>query len=247
MTPFLKDRFMQKPLLLLLTALTIMFSACKDVTEDYPLELGVEYFPLEVGKWLVYEADSVIYNGFTGYVDTVNFFIRENVESEFTDNEGRQAYRIERSYRQNENEDWQLKDIWYAVNDSQYAERVEENVRFLKLVFPITLNKTWKGNTYIDVNDSDLSYFADWDYQITNTNSTYQFGNINISNTVDVLQNDFETFIEKSYAKETYAKGVGLVFKELWQLETQDLGNPVPWPNKAEEGFTYRQRLIEHN
>lgn len=238
---------MQKPLLLILTVITILFVACKDVTEDPNIDLGLDYFPIEVGKWLVYEADSVVFNGFTGTIDTTEFFIREFVESNFTDNEGRPASRIERSYRSNENEDWVLRDIWYAVKDSQYAERIEENVRFLKLVFPITANKTWKGNTYINSNDPDLNFYDDWDYEITNTNTSYQYGDLNLSNAIDIQQIDFETFIEKSYGKETYAKGVGLVFKELWQLETQDLSNPAPWPNRAEEGFTYRQRLIDHN
>jgi len=238
---------MQKPLILLMAITCIFFTACKDEIEETNIELGLEYFPLEVGKWMIYEADSVVYNGFTQTVDTAEFFIREFVESSFIDDEGRPAVRIERSYKYDENDSWVLKDVWYAVRDSQYAERVEENVRFLKLVFPILENRTWEGNTYINTSDSELSYFADWEYQITSTNGVYQYGNLNIADAIDVQQNDFETFIEKSYAKETYAKNVGLVFKELWQLETQDLGNPETWPSRAEEGFTYRQRLIEHN
>ncbi len=237
-----------KTILLIFASCLVLLISCKDEIEEPNIDFGFEYFPMEQGKWVVYEADSIIYNDFEEVVETTYLQIREFIEEEFVDNEGRPAVRVERSYRYDPNDNWNLQDIWYGVRDSSTAERIEENVRFLKIAFPPTNGKQWKGNTYIDNTDPELEiYKDDWDYTVLSTDATYANGSVNLSNVLEIQQNDFETFIEKSFSKEMYAKGIGLVYKEFWNLETQTIDPNCPWVECAEKGFIYRQRLIDHN
>jgi len=43
-----------------------------------------------------------------------------------------------------------------------------------------------------------------------------------------------------------YAENVGLIYKEYWDLKTQDIQVGVPWEEKAEEGWIIRQKVIDY-
>jgi len=44
---------------------------------------------------------------------------------------------------------WLLKNVWYSVKTDKNVERVEENIRYIKLIFPIRNNAKWDGNALI--------------------------------------------------------------------------------------------------
>ena len=61
--------------------MSILFYACKkdeDVNET--LFFGYQYIPIHEGDERFYQVDSIIYDDFTGLVDTVRFQLLEQVE-----------------------------------------------------------------------------------------------------------------------------------------------------------------------
>jgi hypothetical protein len=66
---------------------------------------------------------------------------------------------------------------------------------------------------------------------------------------VTVQNADSENLIELRLAHEKYARGVGLVYRELWILDTQCIEDCIgmTWEQKAEKGFILKQTLIDHN
>jgi len=234
--------------------IVILFSSCADKEETIDLDAGYDYFPTEVGKWLIYQADSMVWDKFKNTTYQVNFFIKEEVINEFTDSQGQTSVRIDRSYSSDGN-NWKKRDTWLATANENYAERVEENARFLKLAFPLLVGKQWKGNAYL--NESSEALFPsnnsnwewDWDYEVISINKTYTNGALSFNDVTEIQQQPSipETALRKTLGVEHYARGIGLVSKELIILLDDDEDLSGEWPDKTIEGYIYNQRLIDHN
>ncbi len=243
-----------------LTALTffgLFCLACNENTNkiDVNIDQGYEYFPLGLGKYWVYQVDSIVYDTTGNRVerDTARLFVREEIVDSFVDNSGRPAFRIERSIRYADTEAWRVKDVWMAVRSDDQAERVEENLRFVKLVFPLIQGTTWNGNLFIDettqviVAGESIEMFKNWSYELQSLGLTENIGGQSFENVATVLQADSENLIELRYAKEKYGRDIGLIYRELQILDTQNITESEPWEEKAQKGFILTQQLIEYN
>lgn len=219
---------------------------------------------MDSGHWVIYQVDSVIYSKFlSNGKDTVSTQLKEVIAGTFIDNEGKEARKIERYVRQNSSQAWSEINptIWYALRDSQRAERMEGDLRFIKNVFPITDGKSWNGNVYINTANNDLKLYNDWNYTYSNINqatsiTAYDFDNNAINNTfaktLTISQKTHEenndNKAEHGFGIEQYADGVGMIYKELWLLDIG--GKPIEstdtWPNRAEKGFITWYRILDY-
>ncbi len=242
-----------------LLCVTLMFSlqSC-DETTDVPVDFGYDYFPLEVGKYMVYEVDSVVYDITTGSssITTNTIQVREEITNSFVDNEGRTVFRLERSERQDAASPWSVRDVWTTAVTDRQAERVEENLRFIKLVFPVSTETTpWNGNKFIDettvisVAGESISVFKNWLYEYRTTGESVEVNGELYSDVTTVYQADEENLIELRLSKEQYARGVGMIYREMKILDTQCIApcETMTWEEKAEKGFIVRQTLVEYN
>jgi len=214
----------------------ISASCKKDSTE--PLAIDESYFPLMIGKYIIYDVDSVGYNSFDNSSRISNYQIMEQVDSPFIDNAGNQAFKILRSRRTNADSAWVATDVWSANLTDHTAEKVEENLRFIKLDFPIELNREWYGNAYIQT-DSPLQYLSDWQYKYTAVHQPLLINGNSFDSTVTVSQHDDENVIEQTIYTEKYAKHVGLIYKLEEQLSTQ--------PGQSPDGFIITMQINSHN
>ncbi len=238
----LKEKAMYTLQTLSWSALFLLISGCKPETPFVPADLEYEYFPLEVGRTLVYTVDSVTYDDFFDpvKVDSVSLQQRELYESTYLDNEDRESYRIEVHQRKADSLPWKPSHTYAANLTQSTAQRVEDNLRFIKLLFPPTKGKVWKGNAYIDAAD-DLAYLKDWEYEIVSSGEPYSVNGVSYPNTVSVLQIDELNAIEQRYGFEVYAKDVGLIYQKLIKLDRPN--DPFgDW----ESGFVVEKRLLSH-
>ncbi len=242
-------------------AIFLLFS-CKDkqVIEDFPLEFGYEYFPLEVGKYITYQVDSIVYNiKSEGTIDTTSFFLKEEITDTLFDNENRINYRMERSVRATLDDPWVLKDIWVSLRTENTAERVEENVRFVKMVYPLEEGNTWDGNQFVDkatiisVAGETLELFKGWEVSEVGTIAEPEtIEGIFFEEVTTIFHAQNENLIEIREVTEKYAKNVGLVYKKMRILDTQCGGDLAicegqVWEEKAEEGFILEYRVVDFN
>lgn len=246
------------PLLAAIAGICII--SCNDERID-PSPVDFSYFPLEVGSYIIYELDSVVYDDFNDIVTTRSLLVREIIESVFVDASRDTSFRVERQYRENEMSVWGSAgyDIWFAAIEGNNAERIEENQRYIVLSFPLRVGKTWNGTQHINVDpDGELGYLDDWEYRITSLDVPMMINGISFDSTVTVIEQAVGTAIDTIGSRAVYARNVGLVFKELYVLETQctdcDPGDvacviacqQMPWEDKAEKGFIIRQRILEY-
>ncbi len=197
---------------LLLLALAV---SCKKQNAD-PVEMGYRYFPVNTGHWVIYDVDSISYNDFTGTVDSFNFQIKELVQSDFVDNQGRPSQRLERYVRYADTAAWVIRDVWYETRTVSCAERVEENVRQVKLIFPVRESLQWNANTYNTLGEQLVQYEA--------VHTTGTVNNILLDSTLTVLQKSVYTLISEDFQKEMYAAGIGLVYKKYVSLVKDPVG-----------------------
>lgn len=185
--------------------------------EDQPsADMGYGYFPVNPGHWVLYQVDSIAWDDFTSTVDTFSFQIKEVLESTFIDDQGRPNIRIERYIRQSDTSEWIIRDVWFGLRSASTAEKVEENERFVKLIFPVKEDAEWDGNIGNNLGAQDYTYI--------NTHQPYQSGGMSYDSTVTVIQQDYTTAISRNYEEEIFASGVGMVYKKYVNLETLPTG-----------------------
>src|SRR4051812_33418664 len=153
------------PLLIVSLLIISTFYSCKKDKEQEVVDMGYSYFPDQAGNYTVYDIDSFYYNDFTDHIDTFKFQLKEKIESVFQDNENRPTLRLERYVRFYDKLKpyptipWKLRNIWKANRTATTAEKVEENVRFTKLTFPVSNKSPWNGNVQNTEPSQNYTYF----------------------------------------------------------------------------------------
>lgn len=236
MTNYYKQYNIQKALFLI--AFICLVCACKKDKEVISVDLGYNYFPDKKGTYVIYQVDSLFYNDFTFTIDTFQFQIKEKITDNFEDLSKRPTQRIERFYRKNTSEEWLIKDVWFANRTSNTAEKVEENIRFVKIVFPLKKELSWNGNRYNNLGEQN--------YTLTKLNEAFQLGNLNFDSIIYINQEADSNLIEKKIAYEIYAKNVGLVYKKRLNITDKDsvINYTLPLEKRANSGFDLTYKAI---
>lgn len=241
-------RFSALMLALLCTA--ALFSCKKENDDTYNGNATQAYFPLQLGKYVVYNVDSTIWDDFSCLKKTNSYQMRYVVADTFRDNAFRMGYRIETFIRKKDTDPWQNHRVIYATATESRLEYHEENLKFIKLIYPVENGRTWDGNALLNTNDQDLQYFTGWTYAYQNVGQAYNNGEIEFDNTVtvtqtDETQNDPEAqptaFAYRTYSKEVYGYGIGMVYKETYHW-TYD-----PAVAQCRKGLGVIMRAVDHN
>ncbi len=216
----------------------LALSACHKeniVPADVEFSADKQYFPLETGKSLIYKVTEITIDKPSDYYDTIVYYLRERTDIPFIDNEGDTAYRIER-FKSQTTSNWTISDAWEAKLTTYTAEKVEENQRFIKIKFPLAIGKYWNGNLKNELDDKDCT--------ITSLSSKYKNENIQLDSCLSITRDSSVTQISKQYDVETYARNIGLVYKEITDINSQEVIYGVPIENRIYRGTIYRQELI---
>ncbi len=237
--------------------------SCEKKT-DSPFEGSLnEYLPLQVGKYIRYQLDSTVYIHF-GQRDTViSYEAKDVVEEEITDNAGRQGFRVVRYLRDAgsaEDTEWTSALAYRVTPTRESIEILEDNLKFQKLRIPLKDGYHWHGNSFLPYspyytvyqfsNDEDIDI---WDYTYHNVNQPTLIDGKQFDNTVTVIQvadsvNVPITYPDglayRNYWVEQYAKGIGLIYKEvaMWEYQPPNGGNPG-----YKTGFGIKMTILDHN
>jgi hypothetical protein len=223
------------------------------------------FIPLEIGKYAIYRLDSLNFY-YYGQLDTITSYLaKDSVENTYTDGAGNQAWFVTRYLSDTLNDNGWTPNETYTVTPSvQNIQLDEENLRFIKLAWPISLGFTWPGNTYLPDNPyqdffqfSDATHITlnDWTYAYTQVDQPYTADTLAFDSTLTVLQaNDSinvpivnpNAFASRTYWVETYAKHIGLVYRQTQMWEYQP---PTPDGSQAgyKIGFEMTMTMLSHN
>lgn len=250
---------MKKSFLLSLAALCMLCISCTREIEDLEVTgTANEYYPLQKGKYITYRLDSTVFTQQGRNEELHSYQEKQQVTEEMLDNAGRKSYIVQRFLRNAEGTSaWEPSGNFYVTVDNQKVEVVEHNLRFIKLVFPIFNNTTWKGNSYLPSNPYSPQYSFDlgnqlslWDYQYTGKDETLQLQGKTYQNvlTMTAVEDSIPVTNEQVYAYKTisidkYAKNTGLIYQRyaIWEYQ-KNIGYT---PYKI--GFEVKRTIIDHN
>lgn len=191
-----------------------MLAACKK-DEPTEVDLGYDYFPRNIGHWIEYQVDSMrVRLGQGGALDTTlySYPLREALVEEFTDGEGRACERVIRYFR-DVNNTWLPKDVWWQTRDNVRAERSEENLRRVKLIFPPREGTEWDTNAPNTADEFGLEY--------TEVDQPLTVNGLSFEKTVTVMGTFENNIINTRYYQERYAKGVGMITHVVDSINAQ--------------------------
>ena len=219
--------------------------------ETYDSGSLTDYFPLQVGKYISYKLDSTVFVNFGKQKEVVSYQVKDLVDAEIKDNIGRSSYRIIRFSRKKASDPWIANNTFMATPTDKSIEFVENNLRYIKLILPVKIDNSWRGNSFIDTYTpgNDMRYLDNWDYIYDSVSTPLSINSFNFENSLKVFQRDEEIgnpliagtpYAEKTYSVEKYAKGVGLVYREFLHWEYQ--GN-----TESYSGYGVKLSVIDYN
>jgi hypothetical protein len=122
----------------------------------------------------------------------------------------------------------------------------EGNELFVKLIFPVSNDLTWDGNQFNNLpnsgnlfngNGSEVYHVTEYDQSKTLTTD------LEFDKTITIVQNGFDDpIVGKDIRNEVYARDVGLIYKEVTQLEYCSVGNCLG-QQKVDKGVIMIQTL----
>lgn len=241
------------PVISVIALSTLLFS-CKRNTDTVTGE-GHGYFHYEVGKYIIYNVDSVYWDDFLQTAVHRSSQVRYDIADTFRDASDRLSYRINVSNRIETVKPFEPTEVFYVTPTEVNVEVTQRNLTFIKGIFPITEGKTWNGNAMIPIEDEQYAAEynnSNWLYTYHNVGRPFDPGNNYYDKTVTVNQIDDQlnnpdvdstAYAYRNYSQEVYAHGVGLVFKErvYWVFQ------PKPGGSGFRKGYEVRMRAIENN
>jgi hypothetical protein len=236
--------------------LPFVFTACNRDDDDKTATVDPQhdfspFFPLQPGHFVTYDVDSTRWDALGCTRTDTRCQLRYQVADTFSDARGRRSYRVDIYYRKQDSLPWRNHQVLYVTPTAQRIEYEQDEVRYIKLVFPVANGSSWNGNQLIPTNDADLTYFRDWIYKYDNLGEAFDterkyYNNTVTVNAVDRSQGNPEdpaqrnNYAERTYMKEVYANNVGLIFREF----TRWTYNPsVAF---CRQGFSVTMRAVDN-
>ena len=185
--------------------------SCKKNSQNVQQDWYKSYYDTNEGRFIEYNVQEINHdeNAIIQH-DTLNYFLRVQIEDTISDNLGRVNRKYVRYKKMNSNDPWQISDVWMTIIDGTDAELVEENQRIIKLKFPINSFTKWNANIF------NLDENLDCFYE--NIHSGKSINGLYFDSTVTVNQGATRNFLKFFKKYEVYANGIGMIsryYKDL--------------------------------
>jgi hypothetical protein len=247
-------------------ALSLLIGACGKEAAQLSTDLLTDYQPLQVGRTYRYTLDSLKFINF-GVKDTVvRYQILDRIQSVTVDGAGDSVYTVVRSIRdsaQTSESAWRPNGTFALTRQQNtLVEQDINNFRVQKLKMPVTPGMNWKGNRALVNNPYaglyDFTIDADiqnWNFFYLSVNQPATVRSITYPEAITVeWVNDSSNVAQiprfvasRRWMQEQYAKGVGLISRDVVFWEFQPIDDPNGGVPKTGyyDGFGVKMRLIE--
>ena len=239
---------------MLLLSGSLIISCTEDSVKDITVYQAMDYYPLAIGKYITYKTDSIHYFE-TIANDTVHVDIKEVLTDTFRDGSNILNYKIERFSRPTGTESWTLVGTGTVNYKDVSVEKVENNLRYIKLVSPVEKDVEWKGHAYlgglssipVDQQCNNLEFLEGWEFCYTKVREPELVGDFNFDDVITVVQNGSQDLIEFNQSEEKYAKGVGMVYRFFRHYTTQNICPDCIWEENTQCGYSVMMTAVDYN
>ena len=203
---------MNKVLYAIPILLVLFAGSCKKDTVVI-VDLGYDYFPVEIGKYVIYDVERIFVDDPVNVADTFRYQLKEVITEDYIDNEGNLAQRLERFERDSDTLPWVIADVWASNRLAESGQRVEENLRIIRMGFPPRENFVWDANALNAEVELPMKY---QEIHVPRSVNGFQF-----DSTVKIVTTLEPNLVDTIIDTEIRAKGVGLVYKSYVKTNTQ--------------------------
>ncbi len=227
----------------------LVFAGCKTDNNSYTVDYKYNYYPVDSGHYIVYNVDSVTfdYNADQGtYIrDTVHYQMLVSFGDTIHDLLDSVNFRLYLSTRADSNASWGTPYGTYGLRTKTNLQVVENDIRFIKLVFPPEQQESWNGNLYVPTTGAYTTY-SGWNYHYTNVDTDVIINGQTYSHAAVVSEvNNNSSLISKTVRTEIYAPNVGMIYQEWEALTKQNV--TTTWDTGAESGYSIHMWALAHN
>jgi len=174
-----------------------------------PPQSGYSFFYPIYKQYVEYEVEETQY-ALSQEPLVKTYQVKELVDSFFTDIDGKEALLIKRFQRNNEQQAWKLDSVFTSKKLQDKALKSENNITYLKLMFPLKEKMTWDINLF--------NAFGKDEVVVENLYKPYTVNNQYFPSTVRIVQENDSTLVDLKKKIEIYADGVGLIYAEKTAL-----------------------------
>ncbi|SRR5574344_791784 len=217
----------------------ICFSCSKE--EPSPAMVWTDYYPLSIGTERIYECTSITIDVLAEVNDTSVYIVKETVVSSLNKGNTCEVFAENCEKRTADIAAWVP---YVSLGVQRYDHsivRVEDNVPYQVLKFPVNTLFSWNLNEYNTQEEQKTSYSA--------VNQSDTIAGIGYDSVLFVMQKNFKSLYTYEYAEERYAKNIGLIYKKTIDVESQptqmqiDLTKPIE--DRITKGTILTYKLIQ--
>jgi hypothetical protein len=243
--------------------LLLALHGCDPANKEKPYPFSLEQvIVLTPGKYITYRTDSLVFPQFGRQIATRSYLVKHVVDSAFTDNLGRTAYRILRFTNDTlATGPWQPGGSFSLTLTPDRLEWTEDNRRYVKLQQPLVTGSNWNGNRYLPDQPFEPFYsfsnddnMQSWSYRCEETSGNFSFRSNTYQQVISIEQIDEQfnvpvvqtnAYAFRNRAVDRFSKGIGLIYRELecWEYQPNTGGSGGPY----RVGFGIKQWMVDHN
>jgi hypothetical protein len=197
-------------LFILSSCVLFTFTSCQDDPEQ-PKDItsGQSFYSIQKGQFQTFSVKQTRFALNENPV-TTTYQLKEIIGDEFVGENGEKLNEVLRYVRLNGLENFRLDSVFSVRKDANVVVKMEHNIPYIKLDFPIEEGKTWNGNLF---NARPLK-----GYLAENVNTSKMVGNSTFNRTITVIESQDSSLVDKELRYEIYADEVGLIYKKTESL-----------------------------
>ncbi|MCL2329393.1 MAG: hypothetical protein FWC39_12885 [Bacteroidetes bacterium] len=200
----------------------LLITACsKDLETPPAATTGFNYLPITKGKVTLYKQTIVTIDRLVGIYDTTEWVLRETIGEQIAQSKNSKTYRVEVQRRKLDDTQWQPYTPYELQLSNERIVRVDTNTAVVVLRFPQELGKTWQGNA-LNIKPNEKFKYTRFNIDTTiqvsigTTIQTHAYDSV-----CEITHRYFPTVVSLQSQKELYRKDIGLLRKEVYNVQSQ--------------------------
>ncbi len=223
--------------LFIILVVMLILPCCREKSIDpSSLDMGYTYYPLDSGLYREYLVQQINYAA-DGSIDSSSWYYKEIQGAWTLDESGDSVMTIERYKTNDTTADWEIDSLFRIRKNNLRVIATEDNIPYVRLVFPVVDSEKWNGNAYNSLGEQDFQY--------SNAGKETEVQGKKFPVTVTVIEKEIDDHIVNYVKKDDiYASNTGLIYKEIidyyYCQEEGCLGQQI-----ISYGTVYKQWLIK--
>jgi len=242
--------------------LCIVSTGCKEEVQELTPEPLSDYLSPQPGKFIIYKLDSTVFTQNGRTLEVHSYQEKVLVDQEITDNLGRPSFRIYRFLRDVAGQNpWVSAGSFLVTPGTTQTEIIEDNLRSVRMILPMNVGQTWKGNRFLPANpyasvfefsDDNHIHLEDWEFNYAAKGESLTLNGKTVNDVLTIEGPDISvnagitdpaSFGSRTLLLDKYAKNIGLVYQEYVMWEYQ----PNPGSSAFRVGFGIKRSMLDHN